>query len=246
LALINIIHKTTTFMKILILLFFLTISTRSFSQSIEREVIASGGEVSNPNLAWTLGEVMTETYSNPNQDVLLTQGFQQPTFPLYDILDIHLIKGWNTISSYIRPNNLNIMEILSDIADEVIILKDGEGNVVIPTLMIGGSLSWDVTQGYQMKVENDLILTIKGTKVEPTLTPVPIKEGWQIIGFLRDNPLNIPSNLPSINNFVIIMKDNAGNAFIPSLAINSINTLFPTQGYYLKSSANATMVYPQN
>ncbi len=49
-----------------------------YSQSIERDVVASSGdyfEGTNVSLSWTLGEIATETYSAGN--IILTQGFQQ-------------------------------------------------------------------------------------------------------------------------------------------------------------------------
>lgn len=58
----------------------LSISSFCFSQSIEREVIASGGQVlqnSNIELSYTIGEVIT---SQLNQSqYIITQGFHQPT-----------------------------------------------------------------------------------------------------------------------------------------------------------------------
>ena len=69
--------KMTFNIACLCLTFFLT-STFANAQSIERDVIASGGdyfENSTMSLSWTLGEAVTETVSN--DFMMLTQGFQQ-------------------------------------------------------------------------------------------------------------------------------------------------------------------------
>ena len=66
-------------MKAIILsVLFFSATLLSYSQSIERDVVASSGdyyEGTNVSLCWTLGEIATETYSAGN--IILTQGFQQ-------------------------------------------------------------------------------------------------------------------------------------------------------------------------
>jgi len=53
--------------------------TVSFGQSVSPDVIATSGDYfqnANVSLSWTMGELITETFSNGN--IALTQGFQQP------------------------------------------------------------------------------------------------------------------------------------------------------------------------
>jgi len=69
-------------MKTIIALFSMVLitATAGFSQSIERDVVASSGdyfEGANASLSWTLGEIAVETYTAGNN--ILTQGFQQPS-----------------------------------------------------------------------------------------------------------------------------------------------------------------------
>ncbi|MCD4736625.1 MAG: hypothetical protein K8R53_11320 [Bacteroidales bacterium] len=67
---------------IMIILAELMIVSVLFSQSIERDVVASSGdyyETAVGSVSWTLGELATETFTSPNN--ILTQGFQQPTAP---------------------------------------------------------------------------------------------------------------------------------------------------------------------
>ncbi len=68
--------------KYLLLLFAIPIS--AFSQTMQRDVIASqGGYFSNSNfdVSWTLGEVVSDTYS-ANQSIFFSQGFEQPIFKI--------------------------------------------------------------------------------------------------------------------------------------------------------------------
>ena len=63
--------------------------TACFSQSIERDVVASSGdyfEGAGISLSWTLGEIATETYISGN--TILTQGLQQPDITLRIYVDL--------------------------------------------------------------------------------------------------------------------------------------------------------------
>ena len=57
----------------------LFIATQSFGQKAELSLISTTGgylKTDNINLSWSLGEIVTETFSS--NDIFLTQGFQQP------------------------------------------------------------------------------------------------------------------------------------------------------------------------
>lgn len=70
---------------LLLLLFILALVSpkQSSAQSLQPTVIASDGGfavLSSGTISWTLGEVVTETFSSPSN--FLTQGFQQPSLVL--------------------------------------------------------------------------------------------------------------------------------------------------------------------
>ncbi len=78
------------------------------AQSVNPDVVAtSGGYFSNSTVfvAWTIGEVMGETYSTANNSI--TQGFHQPDYGMVGINDLNTN---STIVAYPNPvtNNLII------------------------------------------------------------------------------------------------------------------------------------------
>ncbi len=80
----------------LCLLLFIGIYSRG--QMLGRTVIGSQGDFfSSPlvSVAWTVGEVMSETYAPSNY--FLTQGFQQPDYKLHDVseLDFDFYNGFS-------------------------------------------------------------------------------------------------------------------------------------------------------
>ena len=96
-------------MRYAVIVFFLPFSFLVKAQTALPDVIAmSGGYFSNANysVAWTLGEVMGETYSSANN--FLTQGFLQPDYGMLTFVESP-VSGANVIA-FPNPviNNLNI------------------------------------------------------------------------------------------------------------------------------------------
>lgn len=222
------------------------ISISASTQTLVSDVLSVGGVSDNPQLTWTMGEISTETYTAGGYT--LSQGFQQPEMSsiIMDIIQsIALNAGWNTISSYVQPFMSDMLDILSPIEDETILLKNAGGEVVFPEFDINGIGDWNIKEGYQIKLKNNLFLNVQGTKIDYQTTAIPIVEGWQIIPYLKDHPKNIATQLNSISDEIILVKDNEGNVFVPSL-FNNIGDMQPGQGYFLKAKSNTVLIYPDN
>jgi hypothetical protein len=155
---------------------------------------------------------------------------------------IPLKQGWNTISSYVTPTNADMLTVLSGVSPAIALLKDGKGKTTIPSLNLNQVGNWDVLQGYQIKATRDTVLVINGNSVPPS-TVIPIVKGWQIIPYLKVAPSTVAASLGSLSNRIVILKDNAGRVYIPSLGINNIDSLRPTQGYWLKADIDTSLKY---
>ena len=79
---------------------------------------------------------------------------------------ISIDAGWNIISGYVIPDEANFDSLLLDIVSDIVILKDGEGTVVVPGFinLIG---DWDITQGYQVKAYVPTTMSLECVQVDP-------------------------------------------------------------------------------
>lgn len=161
-------------------------------------------------------------------------------------LDIPLEQGWNLISSFVTPDKPEMLDLLLPVYDDVILLKDGSGNAVIPEYGINNVGDWSITEGYQIKVTIDTLLPVSGLQADPLETPIPIVEGWQMVAYLRDTPGDIATEMAGIQDQITLVKNNAGQTYIPAYGINDIGNLVPMQGYQLKSSGYASLFYSAN
>ena len=182
----------------------------------------------------------TDTYASDGISQLLSL-----TVTLDISLDITLDVGWNTISSYVMPDDLAMDQIFSPVSSDVIIVKDGLGNSYIPTFSINDIGNWDMLQGYQVKMSNTRVLTFTGDQMDPT-TEIPLSSGWQIVAYLKDNPSPISSELADIGTNLLIAKNGTGDTYIPTLNIDDIGNMLPGRGYHLRLTAVDTLSYSPN
>ena len=90
--------------------------------------------------------------------------------------DIPLHEGWNIIAYYPEyelPCEAPDFTVFSPILDHVIIAKDGNGNFAVPEFNYSDIPPWWETQGYQVRVDADVVLNYPEEQGE-----VASVEGW--------------------------------------------------------------------
>ncbi|MEA3444439.1 MAG: T9SS type A sorting domain-containing protein, partial [Bacteroidota bacterium] len=216
------------------------------SQIVSPEVVATAGgyvEGAGVSVSWTLGEISVETYTAGN--VVLTQGFQQ-TWSTTDCQTMNFASGWSIFSSYINPTNPLLDTVFAPIVSNVIIIKNGNGQVYWPGFnlnMIGNMI---IGEGYQINMSLQDMLNICGSAVVPEVTPINIQAGWSFIAYLRQSPASAEVMMSNIVSSLIILKNGNGQVYWPAFNLNMIGNMMPGQGYQINLSTAETLVYPAN
>ena len=151
--------------------------------------------------------------------------------------EIVLPAGWSLFSTYIIPENNTLDNVFLSIMNDVIIIKDENGNVYWPEYnldLIGGLT---IGESYLIKMNTPHNLTISGIQVNCN-TEISLNDGWNLIGYLNPSPASIEGQFESMIDDIVIIKDDSGNVYWPLYDINSINTLNPGKGYQIKVSNN--------
>jgi len=167
---------------------------------------------------------------------------------LIQLHEISLLKGWNLISTYINPKDDRIISIFDEIKDDIVIVKNNMGQVYIPMYDIDDIGIWNLLEGYQAYTATSSIIVISGNKVKPESTPINMRNGWNIISYLRDLPHDIEDALKTLTdeNALVIAKNNEGKVYMPEYDINDIGNMVPGQGYQVYLNKAATLLYPPN
>ena len=159
--------------------------------------------------------------------------------------EISINAGWNIISSYINPENSNIEEIFSGM-DNLVIVKNGSGQIYSPNQGINQIGEWNIVHGYMVYVTSPATLEISGTAIVPNETQINLVTGWNLIAYLRNSQISIETALGSITNSIVLVKDNQGNIYFPGYYLNTIGSMQPGKGYWFYMNAPAVLTYPGN
>jgi hypothetical protein len=157
---------------------------------------------------------------------------------------IDLQSGWNTISSYIIPDIIDIGLILGGIKKNVTMVTNNEGNVYWPSLEIDEIGEWNIHEGYQVYMESPDTLIISGTQQLPEQTTISLSQGWNLASYLIEESYPIEDALQSIQQAIQIVTDNSGRIFWPETGINTIGHMKPGQGYKIFLKSDAELIYP--
>ena len=148
---------------------------------------------------------------------------------------ISLIKGWNLISTYVQASDNSIATLFSAIDYTTIKDADGfynKGQVVnlqsITAIQPG--------KAYLVYVNTPTSITISGTAVTAYISQ--LKTGWNMLGVAQATN-KLVTALPTQTQ---TLKDFEG-FYEPANALSTIVNLIPNKGYFIKVSANTTVVW---
>jgi len=159
---------------------------------------------------------------------------------------LSISKGWSILSSYVSPDVTPLEAIYNTIIEDVIIVKNGSGQIFWPQFGINTIGEWNIEEGYLVKLAQANTLDLIGVKIIPQSTPISIPAGWSLIGYLRDSQMSIETIMSDIENDVVMVKDGEGNVYWPEYSINQIGDMIPGEGYQIKMLSEQELTYPAN
>jgi hypothetical protein len=132
--------------------------------------------------------------------------------------------------------DMNIATVISSLIDAVIIVKDYKGDAYLSEWNFDGIGDFEVGQGYQIKTSAEVSLKLVGDYASPKAHPISLTPGWNLIGYLKEEPSNTAAVFSEINDSgnLVIVKDYTGSAYLPALEFNGIGDMQPGQGYQIK------------
>ena len=185
----------------------------------------------------------------PNTDSYAVNGISGLTSLIATTIEyqyVDLPQGWFIFSTYIDPSEPNIDSLCSDIVNEVLIIKNGIGQIYWPQWNLNLIGDIDIGQGYQSKMASAQVLEIAGAIVQPEITPLAFPQGWSIIGYLRQSSASIIDMLSPIASEIVLVKNSYGLIYWPQWGINTIGNMNPGEGYQIKMNSAQTFTYPAN
>lgn len=173
---------------------------------------------------------------------------------LIDVLEridehtLYLNQGWNLISTYVNPISAPMEDIWAQKTQNLLIIKNNEGQVYIPSYNINNIGNWVLHQGYLAYLTNSDSLTIYGNICNPNNENINYINSWNNISYLRNSEMNAELAFTDLvsQEALLIAKNLGGQVYIPSYGINTIGNLKPGQGYKVYCTKSGTFKFPAN
>jgi hypothetical protein len=169
---------------------------------------------------------------------------------------IPLKKGWNLVSFYVTPENINLMEIVRPLINEgsLVMVKDETGKTV-EFIRKKGWLNkigtWKNSEGYAILVNKNTNLLVTGLPIRESVK-IDLNSGWNLISYpsqIPQNALDLLDGLIDSRNLVKVQDETGASVeWINKLHkwVNEIGNFKPGEGYKVLMSAADTLEINQS
>ena len=157
---------------------------------------------------------------------------------------IPLNTAWNMKSLNVIPLQDTTTAVFGTDPSGFLFVKDNAGNVYCPAAYQDNINYIQVGQGYQVYSTVADTMEVLGIPVNYATTPIALSSGWNMIAYLPPNDDSIEHSLSSIDSLIIIVKNNSGHTYWPSLGIDDIGIMYVGEGYKVLMSSAASLTYP--
>ncbi len=168
-------------------------------------------------------------YSNPAS---LTNNCQQYIFA----------SGWNSLSSYVVPENTALETLFAPIQASLTFVQDLNG-FYWPQQGVNTIGDFDNMSGYAVKFSQEANFEICGDNLPGN--EITLQAGWHYFPVLSYCDVDAAQLFESISNEVVIVQDLIGSqVYWPELGIYTLTTIVPGKAYKIKTAAPVTIQFP--
>ena len=142
-----------------------------------------------------------------------------------------------------------MMSVASEIlTDDLQYIRNSEGSMLrkIGPNWVNGIGDWIGTEGYLVKMSGDDQFTIEGSTI-PSDTPIEINSGFQFVSYLLDFEMDASDAFSSIIGDNLLYVRSSDGSMLRKIGpnwVNGIGNCLPSEGYLVKMSSDAVLVYP--
>jgi uncharacterized repeat protein (TIGR02543 family) len=167
--------------------------------------------------------------------------------------NINLLNGWNIISLQVTPADIDMQSIVQSLINSghLVKVQDETGDAIEfdpgSSNWINDIGSWINTEGYKIRVNNAVTLSVTGTPISSPVN-IGLLSGWNIISYPASASADAFTVLNTLMNsgHLVKVQDEAGNAIernpVTTNWINDIGTFDPGEGYKVRVSANEELI----
>ncbi len=162
-----------------------------------------------------------------------------------DQLVLRCVVGWNLVSAPFQAPDPSPLEIFSSWLEResLYMMKDGWGRFFLPQFNYNQIREWSPFAGYYIKMSSADTLVFPGERI-PVNSPLPVLDGWNVIGYLPFEPLAVEVALNDIANNLILAKNGYGEFWLVEEGFSNMRVIEPGAALSIKMSESDTLTYP--
>ncbi len=158
--------------------------------------------------------------------------------------------GFQFVSSRINPEDPDMMVVVNEILnDDFVYIRNSEGSMLrkIGPNWVNGIGDWIGTEGYLVKTNGAGQFTVEGSLI-PVDTPIDVVAGFQFISYLPDSEMDALNAFSSIIGDNLLYVRSTDGSMLRKIGpnwVNGIGNCVPGEGYLVKMTADAILIYPE-
>jgi hypothetical protein len=201
-------------------------------------------------IAFKLYDASADTTDDGNRTIIGAAGASlgtpaEPVEVMFGLatLEIELAPGWNQVSLNLRPVDPTCDTAFAGIASELQKAIGDGGNYTPGWGELNTLTEFRDGLGYWVKVSATTTWTVKGTLLDASATPIALVAGWNHIAFIGPSASTVDAALAGVANLLEKVVGDGGNYTPGWGALNTLATMKPGIGYWVKVSSATTLTY---
>ena len=180
---------------------------------------------------------MFDAFDNVSKPIVLKNGWNWVSFPLYDA-------QMNSLASFFNDVNFSEGDMVKTIGNNAVAQYSTTAG------WVGNLLNEGIRndKSYLIKISQDDTLDYKGFALDPDTITISVDSGWNRVGFVSLRNMQINTALANYNaqSGDIIKAQGRFSYYTPNLGwVGSLQVLEPTKGYLLSAQSTSSFVYPR-
>ncbi|MCB5285631.1 MAG: carboxypeptidase regulatory-like domain-containing protein [Candidatus Cloacimonetes bacterium] len=149
-------------------------------------------------------------------------------------LEISLTAGWNLISLNQVPASYAVADVFDGVTGLIQVKSEALSHMPSMAAHFNTLEDLAVNGGYWVNLSSPATLTVSGTQVDASATPISLKAGWNLVAYLPAAAKPTATALASISSYL---------QEVNHLGASPTN-MEPGKGYWIKVSQACTLTYP--
>ncbi len=191
-------------------------------------------------VAWVQDNETKSVLQSESYDLILSGNENQT---------IAIEPGFQFVSSRIDPEDPDMMVVVNEILnDDFEYIRNSEGAMLrkIGPNWVNGIGDWIGTEGYLIKTNATGQFIVEGSLI-PVDTPIDVVAGFQFISYLPDTEMDALDAFSSIIGDNLLYVRSSDGSMLRKIGpnwVNGIGNCLPSEGYLVKMTADAVLIYP--